>query len=67
MQQLWTHEKFIILVFQAHTFGLNDLNVAKPLIAVMTNSDPFVLFQDLLLHLKVEERNEFNPTFLGIS
>jgi len=55
------------LASRANPFELNDYKIAKLLISILSNTDPFVLFNELLSHCVVETRKEFNPSFLDMS
>ena len=46
---------------------LNDYKIAKILISIITNADPFTLFHELLSHAVVERRRSHNLSFLDMS
>jgi len=46
---------------------LNNYKIAKTLISISENAEPFVLFNEVLSHSVIERRRQFNPTFLDMS
>ena len=46
---------------------LNDYKIAKLMISIISNVDPFTLFHELLSHAVLERRRPNNPHFLDMS
>jgi hypothetical protein len=62
-----SNKKLAMLTLRASPIDLNNYKIAKLLISVINNVEPFVLFNEFLSHSVLERRKPNNPSFLDTS
>jgi hypothetical protein len=65
--RLTSRKSINLKVNRAPPNELNEYKLARILISISNNQDPFVLFYELLSHSVVETRKPHNPKFLDMS
>jgi hypothetical protein len=62
-----SNKNVLKLTKRAAPFEFNNYKVAKLVISIVSNTDPFTLFHDLLSQAVVEGRRPLKPWFLDMS
>ncbi len=62
-----SNKKVLSLTDRASPSQFNNFKIAKLVITIVNNTDPFVLFHELLSHAVIERRSPRKPWFLDMS